>query len=232
MRLPSVRPLVIGLVLVCAPATVAAAVASTSPVAVAAPAAGMPVGKEADFLAAMRRALVPRYSAIRDAEHAGFFRYTPEDATGAISYANLRWTSASAAEPSQLWYDRYGRLLGADYSLPAADAVPPRRFGLRPERWTHIPQHVHYVLRANGGSTVYGEADPAAFRKAGGDLAAPRAATLVRMGVTPDARRVAHVFVVPETWDAVIWIVPNPNGAFAEADPLVHPGPDARPHGM
>lgn len=54
-----------------------------------------------------------RFPHASDAEKAGYVRYTNEDNTGSISYANFSWTS-DPTHPSQLWYDKSGNLLGAD----------------------------------------------------------------------------------------------------------------------
>lgn len=213
---------------------VAAAVPAAQPTSAAAHAASAELtATESVFVRDMRRALASPYATVAAAERAGYFRYTPEDETGAISYANLHWTSRFPGGPSQLWYDVHGRLLGADYSLPAtSDATPPKRFGLQAGRWTFIPRHGHYVLRAADGTARYGEFDPETFTKAGGNLANPKPVTLVRMGVASSMREVRHLFIVPQTWDAVVWIVPNRNGAFASANPSVSPSAGAHTHGM
>ena len=64
-----------------------------------------------------------------DAKKAGYLRYTPEDETGAISYANLQWQSADIRHPSQLWYDKNGLLFGADYSISLAENPSRPQFG-------------------------------------------------------------------------------------------------------
>src|SRR5579862_4992492 len=87
---------------------------------------GKPSAAEAPFVQRVTADLNKRFPTPADAEKAGYFRYNNEDETGAISYADLNWDS-SAGQPSQLWYDVNGKLLGADYSIPiSATSIPPR----------------------------------------------------------------------------------------------------------
>ena len=94
---------------------------------------------EQSFAAAIARDLTARYPTAADAEKAGYVRYTGEDETGAISYANLQWQSADIRHPSQLWYDKNGKLLGADYSvLVATSSSRPQLWGINPGRWVEF----------------------------------------------------------------------------------------------
>jgi hypothetical protein len=52
---------------------------------------------EEKFIAAARTTLIARYPTPATAEKAGYVRYTNEDDTGAISYANNHWESTSIA---------------------------------------------------------------------------------------------------------------------------------------
>ncbi len=103
-----------------------------------------PLASEQAFVSSATAELNARYKTPADAEKAGYFRYTNEDSTGAISYANLQWNSAqdpAHPQPSQLWYDVNGHLLGADYSVPltAANAKSvPNLWGLNPGRWANV----------------------------------------------------------------------------------------------
>jgi hypothetical protein len=56
---------------------------------------------------------------------------------------------------------------------------------------------------------------------AGGDPKHPDAAILVKMHRVPSTDRVAKIFDFPSLWDLIVWIKPNPNGAFADKNPLV-----------
>ncbi len=183
-------------------------------------------GTEVAFVSSIQSDLNARFSTPAAAEAAGYFRYTNEDNTGSISYANNAWTSVDAKHPSQLWFDAAGHLIGADFSVPYS-ATAPTLWGVDPKRWEEFGAHVHYVY-TNAGVPVYGHAvGEKKFVAAGGDLNHPDAATLVKMGVLKDASTVTHVFLFPHIWDLEVWVKDNPNGAFAEMNPLVKPSKSA-----
>jgi hypothetical protein len=184
-----------------------------------------PQGTEVAFIAQIQADLIARFPTAADAVKAGYFRYTNEDDTGAISYVNLQWTSADPAHPSQLWYDVNGNLLGADFSQPYS-STPPSLWGVNPARWTHFGAHVHYVL-ANGAAQTFGATRVAAVKAAGGDPQNPDAAVLVKMGKATSAAQVQHVFLFPNIWDLDVWVKTNPSGAFADKNPLVTPSAKA-----
>lgn len=193
-----------------------------------------PVGAaETAFVQSVQTDLNSRFATPADAEKAGFFRYTNEDKTGAISYVNLQqWNSTDPQHPSQLWYDVNGHLLGVDYSIPLTasnSSAPPNIWGVNPARWFKVGRaHVHYILKNADGSMKYGLAvSGAKFTAAGGSLTSPQAATLVKMGVVKDASTVANVFTFPAQWNLELWVTPNPLGAFADTNPLVHPTKNA-----
>lgn len=185
-----------------------------------------PQGTEVAFVTSIQNDLAKRFPTTREAVAAGYFRYTNEDHTGAISYVNLQWHSADPQHPSQLWYDVDGFLLGADYSVPKADQKP-KLWGVNPERWESFGRHLHYVLVDANGKEAYGATKLAKFTAAGGDAKNPQAETLVKMGIAKDAKLVKRIFVFPAIWDLGVWVKPNPSGAFAEANPLVKPSANA-----
>ncbi|HEY8313182.1 MAG TPA: hypothetical protein VIG51_03330 [Candidatus Baltobacteraceae bacterium] len=193
-----------------------------------------PAGPEVAFVQGIQTDLGTRFATAADAEKAGYFRYSNEDDTGAISYANLQWTSADAQHPSQLWYDVNGKLLGADFSVPATDKLTrPHLWGINPLRWQHFGAHVHYVTTDASGKPVYGHATSVAkFTAAGGNAKDPKPETLVKMGLAKDASQVKQVFLFPQVWDLIVWVKPNPNGAFADKNPLVHPSKNAETGSM
>ncbi len=179
---------------------------------------------ETAFVASIQKDLMQRFPTAADAERAGYVRYTNEDDTGAISYANLQWNSTDPQHPSQLWYDKNGQLLGADYSVPASSATRPTLFGVNPGRLYEFDDHVHYVLQDASGAKTYDHYIMAEKYKAGGgDPAHPMAADLVKMGKAKDTKEVATVFDMPHIWDMIVWVKPNPSGAFAEKNPSVKP---------
>ncbi|MGC1381181.1 MAG: hypothetical protein WA814_09205 [Candidatus Baltobacteraceae bacterium] len=179
---------------------------------------------EKTFVAAIAADLMKRFPTAADAEKAGYVRYTSEDDTGAISYADQRWQSAGIHDPSQLWYDKNGRLLGADYSvLVSSSASRPQLWGINPGRWVEFDGHVHWVTRdpATGKVTYDGWAWDKAFTAAGGNPEHPSATTLVAMKKVSSADSVVTVFHFPAIWDLIVWVKPNPDGAFAEKNPTV-----------
>ena len=191
-----------------------------------APIPDTPLPGEVAFVQSATKDLNARFPNPAAAAKAGYFRYNNEDKTGAISYANLHWNSVDPRHPSQLWYDVKGRLLGADFSRTLAmPAVTPNIWGLSSQRWFKFKfSHVHWVLQNPDGTMSYGLAARAKdFLAAGGSLSNPQAATLVKMGKVKDAAEVVKVFTFPAQWDTEIWLTPNPNGAFATTNPLVHP---------
>jgi hypothetical protein len=180
---------------------------------------------EQQFVKSIQADLMKRFPTAADAERAGYFRYTNEDDTGAISYANLQWQSADIRHPSQLWYDKHGNLLGADFSvLTSSSPNRPKLFGVNPGRWTEFDDHIHWVGKTASGTETYDHyALPDAVRKVGGDPAHPTAADLVKMKKVKSTDQVAKVFEFPGIWDLIVWVKPNPNGAFADKNPNVKP---------
>ncbi|MBD5632843.1 MAG: hypothetical protein IAI49_00065 [Candidatus Eremiobacteraeota bacterium] len=183
---------------------------------------GMPSAAEEPFVKTTAADLKARFSTPADAERAGYVRYTNEDETGAISYANRVWTSIDAKHPSQLWYDVNGRLLGADFSVPYT-STPPHLFGVDPAHWTPFHAHEHYVLAGPNGKALYGATGVKKIVAAGGDPAHPTAANLVSAGIVKDPSAVRLVFEFPAIWDLGVWVLPNANGAFADKNPAVKP---------
>ncbi len=178
------------------------------------------------FVTSMAADLMARFPTATDAEKAGYVRYTTEDETGAISYANFRWQSGDIRHPSQLWYDKNGLLLGADYSvLVSTTSSRPQLWGVNPGRWVEFDGHIHWVTRdaVTGKLTYDNWARENAFIAAGGNLQHPSATTLVAMKKVSNADQVTTIFHFPAIWDLIVWVKPNPNGAFADKNPTVTP---------
>lgn len=193
----------------------------------------VPQGTEATFVTSIQKDLNARFPTPQAATQAGYFRYGNEDSTGAISYANLQWNSATPQQPSQLWYDVHGNLLGADFSVPQSDSpAPPKLWGIDYRRWVSFREHVHYILVGPNGTETYGATSAKKFAAAGGNVDDPQAATLVKMGVAKSADDVKRVFLFPSLWDLIVWVKPNPNGAFAMKNPLVIPSATAEKDDM
>lgn len=183
-----------------------------------------PNAAESKFVAAVSGDLRRRFSTVGSAEAAGYIRYTAEDDAGIITYTNLRWFGDDPRHPTQLWYDAGGHLIGADFTVPVTDRMRrPGVWGLAPGRWVHFISHIHYIVRAPDGTPQYGSMLNAVYRANGGDPAHPTARPLVRAGIVKRARDVRLVFQLPELWIASLWLIPNPNGAFADLNPQVKP---------
>jgi len=199
-----------------------------------------PTAAERPFVAKLQQDIPARFSTVAAAAKAGYFQYTPEDKTGAISYVNLKvWNSIDLDVPNQLWYDVNGRLLGVDYTiLQSQSPNPPATlfgYAIDPSRWTHRGPHMHFGFTLPDGTLKLGAMPVAKFTDAGGvpnesDGAIPaNKAALVKTGIpgltSPD--QVKFVFLHPAMWDLVVWVLPNPDGAWADANPNVtpvHPG--------
>jgi hypothetical protein len=203
---------------------------------------GMPTPAETPFITKIQHDIPARYPSVASAVAAGYFQYTGEDSTGAISYVNLKlWNSIDIDAPNQLWYDVNGRLLGVDYTVlqDQSPSAPTSLFGyaIDPSRWVHRGAHMHWGFTAADGSLKLGAMPVAKFTAAGGapntsvgDIPANKAA-LVAAGLpgltTPD--QVKFVFLHPAMWDLVVWVLPNPDGAFADANPNVTPSTPKKP---
>jgi hypothetical protein len=188
----------------------------------------VPQGSEVAFVTSIQKDLMARFPTAADAVKAGYFRYTNEDEDGAISYANLQWQSGDPRHPSQLWYDVHGNLLGADFSvLQSSSPAPPSIWGVDYRRWISFREHVHWVLAGPGGTETYGATSVKKFTAAGGSVDNPQAATVVKMGKAASVADVKRVFLFPSIWDLIVWVKPNPDGAFADKNPLVIPSANA-----
>ena len=192
-----------------------------------------PKGTEVAFVQGIQKDLTARFPTPDAAVQAGYFRYGNEDSDGAISYANLQWQSADPRHPSQLWYDVHGNLLGADFSvLQSQSPAPPTLWGVSYQRWVSFREHVHYVLAGPNGTETYGGMSAKKFAAAGGNVDAPAAETLVKMGIAKTPNDVKRVFLFPSIWDLIVWVKPNPSGAFADKNPLVIPSANAEKDSM
>ncbi|MBV8151479.1 MAG: hypothetical protein JO101_08250 [Candidatus Eremiobacteraeota bacterium] len=193
---------------------------------------GKPLPTEQRFVNDASRFVTSHYPSTAAAKKAGFIQFTAEDKTGALSWADQKWNSTDAQHPSEVWYDVEGRVIGADYTLLQADsATAPERWGVDPRRWIKIRAHMHYGLRMPDGMVSYRGMSVAKFAAAGGSTQAPTKQMLVNAGVAKSSDDVAFVFYFPAIWDLQLWVIPNPDGAFAEANPNVKPH-NAEPHSM
>ena len=198
-------------------------IVATIAIAAAQVVSGQPTDSEAAFVKDVQSDLQSRFPTAADADKAGYFRYTNVDKSGAISYTNHDWQSTDWRHPSQLWYSPDGRLLGADYSMLKTNSPErPRMWGIEPQRWIPLPAHVHYITVDENGALGYGHYVLAEkFAAAGGDPDNPQPETLVKLGAVKSASEVKKIFFFPALWDVQVWVIKNPNGAFAALNPLV-----------
>jgi len=186
------------------------------------------LASENAFVNALTSDLQKRFATTSAAAAAGYFRYNNEDKTGAISWVNTSYWKSDPQHPGQLWYDVKGRLIGCDLTLPKADsAVAPTLWGVSATRWGTIGQHVHFGVNQPNGSVMYGGYGSKTAAKFGVSLDNPTAADVVKIGKAKAISDVAFVFQYPAIWDLQVWLVPNPNGPFAEHNPNVIPSKNA-----
>jgi hypothetical protein len=166
---------------------------------------------EQQFVNTVKADLVSRFPHASDAVKAGYVRYTAADDTGAISYANPQYWQSDPTHPSQLWYDKSGNLMGADFAVPRPNGEPrPQLWGIDPGRWYEFNGHVHYVIHTPDGRTAYDQwVWNKDFVAAGGSLTHPSAATLVDLGRVPSAQYISAIFEMPTQWDLIVWLVPH-----------------------
>jgi hypothetical protein len=237
MNVSSTRASIVVAMLLALPTAVHAAAPTPTPVPTAAPpeSAG-----EVRFVAAVTSDLQQRFATTAQATAEGYFRYTDEDQTGAISWVNTSFWASDATHPSQLWYDVKGRLIGADFSVLQNGAhTRPAVWNISPARWIDFsPAHVHFGIKTPNG-IVFGALGPKTMAKVGGTVARPTAADIVKAGqlkrwkvlgipAPQSTADVAFVFEFPAVWDLQVWLVPNPLGAFAEHNPNVIPSANAK----
>lgn len=206
-----------------------------------APTAAPPASaSESQFVASATSDLQSRFATTSQAAAAGYFQYTLEDQTGAISWVNTKYWQSDQTHPSQLWYDVKGRLIGADFSvLQRNTPARPNIWGISPSRWIDFsPAHVHFAIRTPSGLQFGGIGDKT-MAKVGGSVDNPTAANVMAisklsrwkvLGIAKpqSASDVAFVFSFPAIWDLQVWLVPNPLGAFAEHNPNVIPSANAK----
>jgi hypothetical protein len=126
-----------------------------------------PTAAELPFVTRATSELQKMYGTTALAANAGFFRYTDEDSTGAISWVNTKNFTSDETHPSQLWYDVKGNLIGVDYSVPKTSTAP-KMWGILPARWFEFEAHVHYGVAVKAlGAMKLGNSSDAGRRRQG-----------------------------------------------------------------
>jgi len=103
---------------------------------------------ETTFVTAIQADLMKHFHTVKDAGKARFVRDTNAARTGASSYATFQWTWADGMHPSQLWYDKDGNLIGADFPVLQPGSVQRRIVGVSaiPMQFTPLSeQPIHIV---------------------------------------------------------------------------------------
>ncbi len=180
-----------------------------------------PSAREAAFISSVTSDLQRRYPSVATATAAGYYRTTRLEPDGTIIYFDNSW-QPTVARPNFLWYDKNGRLVGLDYQFLVRTYPKPPGTGSFPvafSRWTTIDPHVHFGYKKPDGTIVRrgarmlpGMTDD---RLTAAEL---RAAKLLPANAT-----LLWTYVHPKSWDLGFWLVPNPNGAFADLNPNVKP---------
>jgi hypothetical protein len=183
---------------------------------------------ETAFVSGIVADLPSRFATTSAATAAGYYRYSNEDSTGAISWVNPAYWKSDPKHPAQLWYDANGKLIGADFSvLQAGLSAAPTMWGVAATRFIPIEQHVHFGVKQADGSVTVGGYGPKTAAKYGVSLSNPTKDDVVKIGKAQSADQVAFVFQYPAIYDLQVWLVPNPLGAFAEYNPNVKPSKNA-----
>jgi hypothetical protein len=176
---------------------------------------------EKAFVAKTSSALTAKYPSEATAKSAGFtplFDTIGSDNT--YDWTNMSFTGVTPDHPNFLWYDRRGHLAGADWEFPTTAHAPPPQlaaFPVRSARWVEIPEHVHYAYTING-KTKYGVAKATAELRTGTITATMLRANGAKL---PKDATLLWAMYHPAVWDLAMWIVPNPNGPFADKNPNV-----------
>ena len=180
-----------------------------------------PAPAEAAFIADVTKTLQAKYPTTAAATAAGYSQMTKLGNDGTAIWFNDRWdANVSKYEPNFLWYDKHGKLVGLDYQYTvSANARPPAgAYPVKASRWTTIPAHVHFAYKLPNGTI---KRRGAMLLK--GETADPTAAQLKAAKLLPAHATLVWAHYHPKSWDLGFWLVLNPNGAFADLNPLVKP---------
>lgn len=205
-------------------AFVVAAMATTAPMthmSMATPAPqAKPNAAETAFINSVGTSLMASYPTAKEAEAAGYVRMTKLEKDGTYVYSNMTYTKIDRLHPNFLWYDRNFKLVGLDYeyakssspAFPGASVYP-----VLPSRWVTIPEHMHYAYTIGSGPV-----QPHGYRALPNLRHDPiTAEELTADGLLPKGAKLVWAHYHPACWDLGFWLVPNPNGAFADLNPNV-----------
>ena len=181
-----------------------------------------PNADETAFIADVTKVLQERYPTTGAAEAAGYFQMTRLEDDGTVIWFNGKWDEdVGKYDPNFLWYDKNGKLVGLDYEYRVSStpkAPGPGIYPVMASRWTTIDAHIHFAYKLPDGTIKRRGA--ATIKGVDGD---PTAAQLQTAKLLPANATLLWSHYHPKSWDLGFWLVPNPNGAFADLNPLVKP---------
>jgi len=180
-----------------------------------------PAPGEAAFIADVTQALQAKYPTAASATAGGYYQMTRLEDDGTTIWFNNKWDSnVSKYEPNFLWYDKHGKLVGLDYQYEggATPKLPAGVYPVKASRWTTIDPHIHFAYKLPNGTI---KRRGAMLLK--GETADPTATQLKVAKLLPANATLLWAHYHPKSWDLGFWLVPNPNGAFADLNPLVKP---------
>jgi len=181
-----------------------------------------PDATEAMFISAVGMTLQQRYATTAAASAAGYFQMTRLEDDGTIIWFNGKWDDqVRPDQPNFLWYDKNGALVGLDYEYQVSTHPKPPAstlYPVMPSRWTTIDAHIHFAYKLPDGTIKRRGAET--IKGVEGD---PTAAQLTAAKLLPPGATLLWSHYHPKSWDLGFWLVPNPNGAFADLNPNVKP---------
>ncbi len=177
---------------------------------------------EAGFIADVTKVLQERYPTTGAAQAAGYFQMTRLEDDGTVIWFNGKWDDeVGKYDPNFLWYDKNGKLVGLDYQYRVSAYVKPPgpgSYSVMASRWTTIDAHIHFAYKLPDGTVKRRGAELLP-----GETGDPTAAELTAAKLLPAKATLLWAHYHPKSWDLGFWLVPNPNGAFADLNPLVKP---------
>jgi hypothetical protein len=186
----------------------------------ATPATPAPTAAENAFVTRVSHELLAAYPTTAHATAHGYMQMTKLESDNTIIYSDMKFDGITETHPNFLWYDRHGKLVGLDYEYPVSTTPKfpgPSVYPVAPARWTTVHEHVHFAYQINGGPIVRKGARAQANLKSG----AITAAELTADGLLPKGATLVWADYHPTCWDLGFFVVPDPDGAFADPDPLV-----------
>lgn len=179
-----------------------------------------PNATETAFIQSVSAGLLAAYPTVQQATAAGYIRMTKLESDNTYVYSTMTYTKIDRLHPNFLWYDRNGKLVGLDYEYPKSSwpSFPGTSvYPVMASRWVTIPQHVHFAYTVGSGPVQTRGAK--AWPNLRGDVITAK--ELTDDGLLPKGAKLVWAHFHPTCWDLGFWLVPNPNGAFADLDPAV-----------